>query len=272
MPYDATKSDHEISGHSGNDDQTYIDFLSQMVSIPDEDTSVPGENVAEARQGVLQDGFASRALKEAKDSTDERYHPALEIMLKYESPNGASVNFKKITLAVRAGHAIIRPDLKAFTEKFLFEWLRYGLWPVSRNIQPQPNENIVQCSKEMNYLRIGKDQETMIMIRRIARIRLYYWYEKERIKMLHSQVPVELERGVDTRTRAMDAILEYFLHNHNITTDEVKENYRSWFQFEKSIGKRWCELVQYLGEGILVICGKEVDTQMYEPTHLSDRI
>lgn len=255
MPQDITESDHEISGHNGNDDPTYMEFLRQVVSFPDEDTSVPGEN--------------SLALKEAKKNTDERYHPALEIMLNYKSPNSAFVDFKKITPAVRAGHAIIRPDLEAFTENFLFKWLQSGLWSVSRNIPAQANDNKIQCSEDMTDLKFEKDPETSTIMRRIARIRLYYWYEKELEKM--QEISLELTRGVDPRTRTIDAILEYFFLDWNTINKDVKEKRRSQFHNEKKAGKRWCELVQYLGEGILVICGKEMDTQMYQSSHMSYR-
>lgn len=242
-----TLSDDESSNRHGSDDQTYNGLFGDYFTMPDE----------------------TSALERAKKETDPRYHGGLEIMQKYEIPSNSSLNLTKISLAIRAGYAIIRPDLEIFTKIILSRWLRSGLWPTLNSTRSQSDNIKVQCSEDMMYLGIEKDPETKTMLRRIARIRLYYWYEEEKKKIQRSQVRMELDRGIDIRTRSIDAFLEYFHADWENAEKERKKYFRSRFHIEKTIGKRWCELVQYLGEGILVICGKEMDTQMYASSDMS---
>lgn len=245
-PYSTVNYDGSIDRH-GSHDQTYSDIFNDLITLPDEDS----------------------ALEKAKKDTDPRYHGGLEIMQNYEIPSNSSLNLTKISLAIRAGYAIIRPDLEIFTKTILSRWLRNGLWPTLNSARSQSDDIKVQCSEDMMYLGIEKDPETKTMLRRIARIRLYYWYEEEKKKIQHSQVPMELDRGIDIRTRSIDVFLEYFHADWENAEEERRKYFRSRFHIEKNIGKRWCELVQYLGEGILVICGKEMDTQMYASSDMS---
>ena len=237
--YNTTVNCDERSSHDASQEQSYNEFFDEMLSVPDEDL---------------------HSLEKTKKGTNSRYHAGLEIMQNYESPNDAPTDLMKMSLAVRAGYAIIRLDLKEFTKKILSRWLQNGLWPALNHTQAQDNDIKVQCSQDMMYLGVERDPESKTMLRRIARVRLYYWYEQE--KMRRSQEPTELDRGIDIRTKSIDAFLEYFFADWECTDEERKRYFRSRFHIDKSMGKRWCELVQYLGEGILVICGKDLDTQM----------
>lgn len=144
-------------------------------------------------------------------------------MLNYKCPNNDSIDLNKLSLAVRAGHASIRPDLRDFTETILFRWLRNGLWPALNCTLARSSDIKVQCSEDMVYLGVEEDLETKIMLRRIARIRLYYWYEEEKENMRRSETCMELDRGIDIRTRSIDAFLEYFFADWK-TADKEKKN------------------------------------------------
>lgn len=74
----------------------------------------------------------------------------------------------KTSLAVRAGYAIIRPDLTKFTKTILSRWLWHGFWPAVNHTWAQPTGIKVQCSEEMMDLEIEKDLESEIMLCQVA--------------------------------------------------------------------------------------------------------
>lgn len=285
VPYSTENYDGSI-GHHGSYDQTYRDLFCDFINLLGEDsTSEPNNSTAphstenydwsidhgshDQTHDLINPPNEESALEKAKKDTDPQYHGGLEIMQNYESLSNLSVNLKKISLAVQAGYAIIRPDLINFTETILFRWLWNGLWPTLNSMGAESDDIKVQCSEDMRYLGIEKDPETKTMLCCIAWIQLYYWYEEEKGKMWHSQVSTKLDWGIDIQTRTIDVFLEYFFADWTDANKERRKYLHSWFHIEKNMGKRWCKLVQYLGEGILVICGKEMDTQMYTSSDMS---
>ncbi|KAL4860577.1 hypothetical protein BDV12DRAFT_191622 [Aspergillus spectabilis] len=189
---------------------------------------------------------------------DSQYYPGLKVMLKYETMNDPYPDLVKIAPAVQAGYAVINHDLQKFTETLLCKWITSGL----HHIQTPKGGISEQCSLDFRYLGMGLDTETKFMVRRVARVRLYYWYEEQNIAMQQSQGSLMLERGKDTRSKAIDTLLERVYDDWETADENSKKARRKEFHHHKDIGKRWCELVRYLGEGILVICGKEFDTKL----------
>jgi hypothetical protein len=81
---------------------------------------------------------------------------------------------------VQLGHIFLRHDLEEFTKGSLRAWLRGGLWP-HVNQSGSYEEGIgEQCSLDMMQAEVEKDMEVKLMLRRIARVRLYYWYKKQK--------------------------------------------------------------------------------------------
>jgi hypothetical protein len=189
----------------------------------------------------------------------KRYHEGLKVM--FDDRRRFEIGLKNIAYAVRAGYAAIRPDLRTFTDGILHRWLEKGLWPPTCNY---PNEDEIwrQCSMDMMQVRIEKDSETKIMLRRVAQIRMYYWYEEQEKKTRESRDPTALDSRNDIRIKAIDTILQQYYINWDIIKDSSRDKLRKNFEAEKDVGKKWCELVHYLSAGILVICDKKMDSQM----------
>ncbi|OJZ82091.1 hypothetical protein ASPFODRAFT_144717, partial [Aspergillus luchuensis CBS 106.47] len=200
-------------------------------------------------------------LENAKSRIGKQYHEGLEIILGKDLPTDVFVNLDNITFVVRAGYAALRPDLKRFTDEMLCTWLVSGLWPYTCS-NPEDDEIWRQCSIDMMHVGIEKDPETRTMLRRVAQIRMYYWYE-EQVKRVREMQPADaLIFSDDILEKATYTLLERFYSAWKITDHVSREELRKTFEAEKEVGKKWCELVYYLGEGILVICGKIMDTQM----------
>jgi hypothetical protein len=68
----------------------------------------------------------------------------------------------------------------------------------------------------------------------------------------------------DERVETIDCLLERFYEVWDSTDEEKKRSIRRQFYAEKNIGKKWCQLVSFLSEGILVVAGNDVDVQMLE--------
>lgn len=231
------KSRQEPSGHDNARDEDIFQF----VNIPPD----------------------SEDLENAKSRTGKQYHEGLEIILGNDLPTDVFVNLDNITFVVRAGYAALRPDLKRFTDEMLCTWLVSGLWPETC-YNPEDDEIWMQCSIDMMHVGIEKDPETRTMLRRVAQIRMYYWYE-EQVKRVREMQPADtLIFSHDILEKATYTLLERFYSDWKITDHVSREELRKTFEAEKEVGKKWCELVYYLGEGILVICGKIMDTQMYK--------
>lgn len=60
---------------------------------------------------------------------------------------------------------------------------------------------------------------------------------------------MEFDEGVET----INCLLERFYADWDSTDEEKKRSIRHQFHVEKNIGKRWCQLVGLLSEGILVL-------------------
>jgi hypothetical protein len=231
--------------HTPQADHSYEDFFNEVVGIP-----ITPKDFQEDQNRIR--------LEAAKKVVDPQYHPGLQAMLKYATTNDLHPDLVEIAPAVQAGYAFINHELQQFTETFLRKWMTDGLYPVQR-----PHSDIgEQCSLDLRSLGIGTDAETEVMVRRVAQVRLYYWYQTQKKSLQQSQTSLKLGRGKDTRTKAIETLLERVVEDWESTDESSKQRRRKDFHRHKDIGKKWCELVTYLGEGILVVCGKDLDTKL----------
>ncbi|PIG89308.1 hypothetical protein AARAC_010805 [Aspergillus arachidicola] len=168
----------------------------------------------------------SEDLENAKSRIGKQYHEGLEIILGKDLPTDVFVNLDNITFVVRAGYAALRPDLKRFTDEMLYD----EIWR--------------QCSIDMMHVGIEKDPETRTMLRRVAQIRMYYWYE-EQVKRVREMQPADtLIFSDDILEKATYTLLERFYSAWKITDHVSREELRKTFEAEKEVGKKWCELEQ----------------------------
>ncbi|KAL4961361.1 uncharacterized protein BDV14DRAFT_211149 [Aspergillus stella-maris] len=179
-------------------------------------------------------------------------------MLKYQRNNDNCPDLIEVAPAIKAGYAIINQDLQKFTDRALYRWMTKGLYPT----QSYTYDISEQCYRDLRFLGIGLDTETEIMVRRVARIRLHYWYEEQTKSAQRDRDSLILGRGKDTRSKAIDTLLERAYDDWRTADEPTRKARRNEFHRHKDVGRKWCELVNYLGEGILVICGKEFDTKI----------
>ncbi|EED11415.1 hypothetical protein TSTA_062340 [Talaromyces stipitatus ATCC 10500] len=97
------------------------------------------------------------------------------------------------------------------------------------------------------------------MQRRVLRMRLYHWYMELQKELKVPEKRPALRRGEKIQTKAIDMILKDSYLDWEGASDLEKKSYRDEFHRNKDVGLKWCTLVQYFGEGIAVICGKEMD-------------
>jgi hypothetical protein len=212
-------------------------------------------------------GFSGTGLSDDSTSepSDTNAEPAIDRGVKgkslnlmteqYKHPDNFELDRTKLSLAIQAGFDYVRDDLETFMETHLSTWLKHGLWPES---SPEIAEySLDMMFSGMERIRIPGSEK---MLRRIARVRLFYWYEDYKRNFAnsgHGSAP-----GVDRRTMAIDYFLEHYYDDWHRIDNKVKKKYRNKFHAEKHIGKKWCQLVRYFSPGILVICGRQMDVQM----------
>jgi hypothetical protein len=83
-------------------------------------------------------------------------------------------------MIVQLGQSLLRYDLEGFTKGSPHPWLRGGLWPHVNRSETYEEDIGEQCSLDMMQAEVEDDTETKLMLRRIARVPLYYWYKKQK--------------------------------------------------------------------------------------------
>ena len=202
----------------------------------------------------------SSPLEKAKTKVSKRYHKGLEIMYEKGMEETGQTNPDKIAHSIHASYSIIRSDLEIFMENILHTWLEKGLWPQTA---PSASDELWdQCTIDMMQLEIEQDPETKAIMRRVAQIRMYYWHEEEKKKIEKSPNFVKADSEKSLHARASDAFFRYYSTIWDKTDDKSRKIAREKFDIEIETGKKWCELVHYLSEGVLVTCGKRMDAEM----------
>jgi hypothetical protein len=236
-------------------------FLSSTTRETSQDNQIYDSYFSEAFPILQEEDQESRnreRLEAAEKAVDPRFHLGLRLMLRYQRNNDDCPDLVRIAPAVQAGYAAINQGLQEFTENLLRKWMTKGLHPLQSHVQDISE----QCYLDLRYLGIGLDTETEVMVRRVARIRLYYWYEEQNKVAQRDRDSLGLGRGKDTRSKAIDTLLEEAYDDWKMANEHSRKARRNEFHYHKDIGRKWCELVSYLGAGILVICGKEMDTKL----------
>ncbi|KAL5365889.1 hypothetical protein BJX96DRAFT_180233 [Aspergillus floccosus] len=199
------------------------------------------------------------SLRAALKASHPRYHKGLEIMREnYTPPEGGPSEMDQISLAVHAGYAALRPDILDYTKLDIKRWLVFGLWPYVDD--SQSDDSCQECSKEVTRLNTLTQSEATTMQRRVVRMRLYHWYMKLQNELKSPEKRPALRPGEKITTKAINMILEKSHPDWKNASDAEKKSYRVKFHRNKEVGLKWCTLVQYLGAGIAVICGKEMDS------------
>lgn len=202
----------------------------------------------------------SDALSTTSAKLKDTYHLAFEtVMREYQPPAGVEIDARKITRAIQAGCDCIMENPHDFISTKLSTWLTTGLWPPVP-VDDDSRETTPDCFLDMMYVGIEREPERTRLLRRLARVRLLYWYET--YKKEHKHDAETHSPGVDVRTTSIDYLLQGFYLDWDTASDQDKQSRRRRFHMEKTIGKKWCQLVQHFGPGILVISGKGMDTQM----------
>ncbi|RAL06508.1 uncharacterized protein BO97DRAFT_401802 [Aspergillus homomorphus CBS 101889] len=206
------------------------------------------------------------ALQAAKARIEPKYHRGLDIMSGYQAPGDdnetSTPGFDKLSVIVQAAQAALREDLVAFIDQHLLGWLKSGLWPPTSPSNVGDHALSIQRSLDMIDAEVYEDEMAKILMRRLVRVRLCYWHD-EQIKALRANSSSrQADQGVGLETEAADMLLRNAYVEWEQFSEQTKQNVRDRFHARKRVGRRWCELAQFLGPGILITCGANMDTQI----------
>ncbi|KAE8396910.1 hypothetical protein BDV37DRAFT_292988 [Aspergillus pseudonomiae] len=191
----------------------------------------------EQSRGTSSAPYPPSPLEKAKDKLSKRYHKGLEIMCEKEVEETGEINPDKIARSIYASYSILRPDLEIFTKDILHTWLEKGLWP--HTAPGACDELWKQCSIDMMHLEIEQDPETKAIMRRVAQIRMYYWFEEEKKKLDESSNLVKLDSDEILHARTSDTFFRYFSTIWDKADDISKKVAREKFDTEVETGKKW---------------------------------
>ncbi|GLA56215.1 hypothetical protein AnigIFM63604_005769 [Aspergillus niger] len=255
----------------------------QAVPTPDSETqgsdlqnrniqcNAPEHNIAPAQEDASFEEFLNladdcqitAALEAAKEKVEPRYHRGLEIMSKYQAPGVSPASLpdmKKMTMIVQAVQAAVREDLPDFVSRYLKGWLKSGLWPISPDTVA--NDHSMQCSWDLADAEMYDDQMARPLMRRLVRVRLCYWHDEQMKSICTGASPRQPDQGYRLDTHAADLLLQKASWGWEDLSEKERQTIRDKFHERKRVGRRWCELVQYLGPGILVTCDARMDALM----------
>lgn len=202
--------------------------------------------------GTTKEGPCSKMKEKLKD----KYLLAMET-IERQYPSSSEQDIVRISHAIQAGSNCVRRKPGRFIKAQLASWLREGLWP---KIPAANSQDIMaSCSLDMLCANITRQAETTRMVHRLARVRLFHWYEMCMEEVKHNS---EVHCPGTNHRQATEKLLERFYDNWRVTPEEVKQSHREKFDSDRSIGKKWCYLAHYYSPGILVIAGNGMDTQM----------
>lgn len=97
--------------------------------------------------------------------------------------------------------------------------------------------------------------------RRMSLMRLFHWHNQcvaEHEAAKEASRRVSHGRGKDSRNNTIDDLLGQFCPNWRQIRDDERKSRRN-IHANKSIGKIWCHLVNFLRCGVALICGTEMD-------------
>ncbi|KAH8691801.1 hypothetical protein BGW36DRAFT_362838 [Talaromyces proteolyticus] len=157
----------------------------------------------------------------------------------------------------KAVNNCVQENLDEFIQYDLAIWAKQGLWLVQPSLQSFLDP-VTNCRDEMFRAGIDNPWNSKKISRRFARVRLVYWFEEE-CKAIREKSP---SQGIDRRRAAVDAIMKKFYGDWDQVKDSNREARRRRFHNEKNIGKKWCQLANWIDPGILVISGDQMDTEM----------
>ncbi|KAI3014809.1 hypothetical protein CBS147347_11416 [Aspergillus niger] len=260
-PASATRS--PASGTQASDRQNR-DLMSDVHAPPA--TTAEGNDLFEFLN-LPSDYQTTAALEAVKKTVEPRYHRGLEIMSQYRIPGddnpAAMPEMYKMSLVVQAGQAVVREDLLAFVDDYLLGWLRQGLW------QPLSPDSVasalsMQCS-DLVEAELYDDPMAQMLMRRLVWVRLYYWYDEQMKSIIQTEAsPRKLGQGVGLDTETANQLLKNAYVSWEQWSNEGQQAARDKLHARKRVGRRWCELVQYLGPGILITCGADMDAHIHK--------
>jgi hypothetical protein len=221
------------------------------------------------RVGVLTHGNASLDNRPHKRKTSlKSSHDASESMVEILSRN------------------VLREDFYSFLESELPRWTSKGLWHETPQKLMEPNSTTIitttttrtrrsvssplsSYSKlERAYLAVCQLNSRMgddLVRNRIALIQLHLEYTETHQGRRHTSARnrVESTVGRGGASHVIDHILENIHKGWNALDQQRRARLRADFLDRKKYGKRWSQLANALGPGILLICSKKLANALY---------
>lgn len=250
-------------------DQSYEAFFNEFVNCsrsptvaslrPEEDYDILFSGSGSIPETPERFGNNSSGVETATKTAEERYRPAFEIMRKYIICNGHESDIAQCSLAVQASYKVLRQDIHLFAKTYIYSWLSGSLWMLGDDTAGQSLNPSQRRSIDVRQLNTVKGTEANFMIRRLLRMRLYYWYNKLQNEL---DGQLKLQRGETIKSKAIDTILRESYDDWDRMSAPMKKSHRDSFHRDKVIGKKWWSLVQYFSGGITVLCAKKMDSIM----------
>lgn len=156
-------------------------------------------------------------------------------MFAYKGPNNVLGERGGISTVVQLGHTLLRHDLKEFTKGSLRAWLRGGLWPHVNHSGSYEEDIDEQCSLDMMQAEVEENLEAKLMLRRLARVRLYYWYKKQKRRIKDCRSPRNIWEWNLMRELKHTAFLSAFMR---IGTRRMKKRKGPFVAHSSSIPRR----------------------------------
>jgi hypothetical protein len=128
----------------------------------------------------------------------------------YKGPNNALGEPEDTSTVVQLGHTLLRHDLEESTKGSLRAWLRGGLWPLVNHSATYEEDIGEQCSLDMMQAEVEEDVEAKLMLRQIARVRLYHRYTEQKRRIKDCRSPKNMGVKFDEEVETIDRLLERF--------------------------------------------------------------
>lgn len=264
QPANGYSSGCNFASSAENNDDNRLNALFDEFIIYSE-SSTEAQDVQFASDDLTTDalqrfGRGDSGVGTATTPIEECSHPALDIMRANRALDDNEPDNAQLLLAAQASYGVLRQDIYSFAKTYVYSWLSGRLWVLGVDNAGERLSPSQERSRDVRQLNSVKEAEASFMIRRLLRMRLYYWYNKLQHELQGDQL--DLKRGETMKSKAIDTILRESYDNWDGLSDSMKKRYRDWFHRDKFIGKKWWSLVQYFSEGITVICAKKMDSIM----------
>ena len=150
---------------------------------------------------------------------------------------------------------------------------RYGVWG-SVDIG-DPSQDAPLARQLLTTLRCAKLLEKRsicdVLRLRFARILLYRYFVQ--LCAASKENPVETSKGRGLDSHVVDQILTVIYGPKDYSLSKgMEQKRRNSLLKHKRLGKRWVMLAKFLGSGILLVCSKDANSQMYAYHNLIDYV